>query len=319
MFIAIPNYPTGDAAVSIIGDVSVDENGNATVEKIRGNDVAAGVPTDGQVYIYNATTQKFEPADVPIDPATFAQMTYDGATEIPYLDDSTDYIAFVRNDRTLALHIIYWGDVIVSLHDPLDIRYDARYYFRGVPADIVADIESLTGVNKLTADALQDGATNKVVTGTEKTAWNNKADANHNHDSDYADISHVADTNNPHSVNKADVGLPNVDNTSDANKPVAVRRTTQTGLACDFTSHSYIIATISANSSFTITNLPTDQMVTVLINNTNQTDVTVTLPNTADVKPSADYVIGGGGGKYREFSIYFDGFTRYWQVSEELV
>lgn len=39
---------------------------------------------------------------------------------------------------------------------------------------------------------------------------------------------HIADTDNPHEVTKAQVGLPNVDNTSDANKPVSTA--TQTAL-----------------------------------------------------------------------------------------
>jgi hypothetical protein len=39
---------------------------------------------------------------------------------------------------------------------------------------------------------------------------------------------HEADTNNPHSVTKAQVGLSNVDNTSDANKPIS--DATQTAL-----------------------------------------------------------------------------------------
>ena len=40
--------------------------------------------------------------------------------------------------------------------------------------------------------------------------------------------SHISNTNNPHSVTKAQVGLSNVDNTSDANKPVS--NATQTAL-----------------------------------------------------------------------------------------
>ncbi len=39
---------------------------------------------------------------------------------------------------------------------------------------------------------------------------------------------HIEDTNNPHGVTKSQVGLPNVDNTSDANKPVS--NATQTAL-----------------------------------------------------------------------------------------
>jgi len=44
----------------------------------------------------------------------------------------------------------------------------------------------------------------------------------------YAPASHVSATNNPHSVTKAQVGLGNVDNTSDLNKPISTA--TQTAL-----------------------------------------------------------------------------------------
>jgi hypothetical protein len=37
----------------------------------------------------------------------------------------------------------------------------------------------------------------------------------------YAPISHASNTSNPHSVTKSQVGLGNVDNTSDANKPIS--------------------------------------------------------------------------------------------------
>src|SRR5690606_29437090 len=49
-------------------------------------------------------------------------------------------------------------------------------------------------------------------TATDITNWNDA----------YAHISH---TNNPHSVTKAQVGLGNVDNTSDANKPLSTAAT----------------------------------------------------------------------------------------------
>lgn len=44
----------------------------------------------------------------------------------------------------------------------------------------------------------------------------------------YAPLSHVSDTGNPHAVTKAQVGLGNVDNTSDLNKPISTA--TQTAL-----------------------------------------------------------------------------------------
>lgn len=53
-----------------------------------------------------------------------------------------------------------------------------------------------------------------------------KAVTVHNHDSSYEPINaniqaHIASTSNPHSTNKTQVGLSNVDNTSDANKPIS--------------------------------------------------------------------------------------------------
>jgi len=59
-----------------------------------------------------------------------------------------------------------------------------------------------------------------------QTALDGKSATSHNHDSSYeaknANIqSHIGSTSNPHSVTKTQVGLANVDNTSDANKPVS--------------------------------------------------------------------------------------------------
>ena len=61
------------------------------------------------------------------------------------------------------------------------------------------------------------------------TALDGKSDTTHNHTGLYdlagtaaaAVATHADNTNNPHSVTKAQVGLGNVDNTSDANKPIS--------------------------------------------------------------------------------------------------
>lgn len=44
---------------------------------------------------------------------------------------------------------------------------------------------------------------------------------------------HVADTDNPHAVTKLQVGLGNVDNTSDANKPVSTAQQMALNLKLD--------------------------------------------------------------------------------------
>ena len=58
----------------------------------------------------------------------------------------------------------------------------------------------------------------------------------HTHDYEPADAgiqAHLLATNNPHTVTKAQVGLSNVDNTSDANKPVSTAQATALGLKLD--------------------------------------------------------------------------------------
>ena len=73
--------------------------------------------------------------------------------------------------------------------------------------DLVSDLQTkITDSNKLNSDLVDDtNSTNKFVSNTEKTNWN----------------SHITNTNNPHSVTKAQIGLGNVDNTSDINKPIS--------------------------------------------------------------------------------------------------
>lgn len=59
---------------------------------------------------------------------------------------------------------------------------------------------------------------------------------------------HVADTSNPHAVTKAQVGLSNVDNTSDANKPVSIATQTALDLKQDTLVSNTNIKTINGES-----------------------------------------------------------------------
>ncbi|MGJ3625955.1 hypothetical protein AB5I41_01460 [Sphingomonas sp. MMS24-JH45] len=60
----------------------------------------------------------------------------------------------------------------------------------------------------------------------------------------YAPLSHVMDTNNPHAVTKAQVGLGNADNTSDVNKPVSTAvQTALNGKAN--ASHTHVISDVT--------------------------------------------------------------------------
>lgn len=86
-------------------------------------------------------------------------------------------------------------------------------------ADLIAGLQSeITADNMLDADLVDDSTSaHKFVSATEKTNWNN----------------HIANTNNPHQVTKAQVGLGNVDNTSDLNKPISTATQTALDLKAD--------------------------------------------------------------------------------------
>jgi hypothetical protein len=91
---------------------------------------------------------------------------------------------------------------------------------------------------------------------------------------------------------------------------------TQTDLICNFASYNYIIATIDESLSISISNVTTGIIYGIMINNDSESEITITLPNTADVKSSTTTTIAAG--KYKELAFFSDGTTRYWQISEEL-
>ena len=67
--------------------------------------------------------------------------------------------------------------------------------------------------------------------------------------------SHIASTSNPHVVTKAQVGLGNVDNTSDANKPVSTATTTLLNSVNLTRADKYLAAQNVANMVYTNSNL----------------------------------------------------------------
>ena len=82
-------------------------------------------------------------------------------------------------------------------------------------------------------------------------------------------------------------------------------------------SGQYLYSTISGNQSFYLSGISSGVYYYTLIKNTSASAVTITLPNTADIKPSATFTVGANN-KYKEVALIYDGTTRIWQVSEEL-
>lgn len=97
------------------------------------------------------------------------------------------------------------GDMLAATYDPTSVEGDA-----------------------FAMDNMVEGADSKILTAAERAAI-------------AANTSHTSDTTNPHSVTAAQVGLGNVDNTADADKPISTA--TQTALDdkaddADLTSHT---------------------------------------------------------------------------------
>ena len=85
-----------------------------------------------------------------------------------------------------------------------------------LPAEIINKALVIDSSGQITSSSVTDTELGHLsgVTSAIQTQIDSKASSS-------AFSSHASDTNNPHSVTKAQVGLGNVDNTSDANKPIS--------------------------------------------------------------------------------------------------
>lgn len=91
-------------------------------------------------------------------------------------------------------------------------------------------------VNSVTNAAVPTSGVEKMVTITPRTAWFENTLTNLSQLTDNIGVAtHIANKANPHSVTKTQVGLGNVDNTSDANKPVSTAMQTALNLKFDKT------------------------------------------------------------------------------------
>lgn len=93
--------------------------------------------------------------------------------------------------------------------------------------------------------------------------------------------------------------------------------TTGSSLTIDGATHNFHTLSVSVNSSFSLSNLTTGLLYEFLVKNTGASKITITIPNTSDVRVADTVDISAG--KAREFSLLWDGTKRYWQISEELI
>ena len=93
------------------------------------------------------------------------------------------------------------------------------------------------------ASMIVETSTKRFTTDAEKASWNSKTD-------DSAVDSHIAKTDNPHKVTKAQVGLSNVDNTDDLSKPVSTATQDALDLKAD---KSQVLTNVPVGAKFTDT------------------------------------------------------------------
>lgn len=143
-------------------------------------------------------------------------------------------------------------------------------------------------------------------------------------------VTSVAGKTGDVTLDKSDVGLSNVDNTSDANKPVSTAQqaeidtkqagtafVTQSNLTINGSSGNFFLVSISASSSFTLSNIATGVQYYIRIYNSSASAITITLPNTADIKAVETFDIDATS--YKEVAMIYDGTNRTWQISETLI
>jgi len=89
-----------------------------------------------------------------------------------------------------------------------------------------------------------------------------------------------------------------------------------TSLTIDLSGKSYCVVSLSANDSFSLSNITTGKYYTFRIKNDGTSAITITLPS-GHIYASQTWSIGVG--KAREMSMIYNGSKQIWQVSGELL
>lgn len=105
--------------------------------------------------------------------------------------------------------------------ESVDDTGTVRTYSTGITAEQVQDIVGAMFIDTSTIDVTYDDAGNVISLSVIQTALDHVNFLNRGTNSHAQIDSHIASVANPHSVTKAQVGLGDVDNTSDINKPIS--------------------------------------------------------------------------------------------------
>ena len=177
-------------------------------------------------------------------------------------------------------------------------------------------IVTLAGHNVTELDDVTNAGSGQIITADERTA----IDDNTTNLSD-----HEADVANPHSVTAVQVGLGNVDNTSDANKPVSAATTTALGLKANTTA---LHPAASKGSNGTTGNVVTDITVDANTQAITPTYGTITQTSggtshavfTPRITGNATQVVAANGINTFALSLQSEtGFTYEWDAGQTQV
>ena len=149
---------------------------------------------------------------------------------------STNTAHFIGTFNSLAELEAYSGTVTNNDYANVIRTVDGQtYYDRYTYNGNTQEWEFNFTVNTTTFTAAQWAALNSGITASLVSAYN----------------AHIADKNNPHEVTKAQVGLGNVDNTSDLNKPISTA--TQTAIATIETAYGATLEFTVNSSTYVLT------------------------------------------------------------------
>lgn len=181
---------------------------------------------------------------------TTNQSLTDGGIISVHLDTDSEFGISVRFPSSIT------GNRNIDYPDANGTIATEEWVLDNLPAGGVESVNTQTGVVVLDADDISDSATtNKFVTSAEKSTWNGKQNAL------------VSGTNiktiegqsllgsGNIDLTKSDVGLGNVDNTSDANKPISTATQTALNLKSNLTTTPRIL--LNNNPAITTTGTQT--------------------------------------------------------------
>ena len=295
------------AKVDTTGDITV--GGNLTVNGTTTTVNSTAVNVKNQVVFEGATDDNFETTLTVVDPTADRTITFPDATTTVVGTDTTQTLT----NKTLTSPVvntptgIVKGDVGLGSVDNTADSAKPVSTIQQTALDLKANLASPTFTGTVTVPTpIGDttAATKLYVDTTASTTASNAATALTNHEADTTNIHGIADTSilvtttgtqtltnktitSPSGLVKGDVGLGNVDNTSDANKPVSTAGQTALDLKANLSSPTFTGTVVLPDNTVALGTKTTGDYVSSLVAGTG-----VTLTNNSGETSTPTIAIG---------------------------